>query len=181
MKIAEKNQLAAARKALLRMMVVDQRMRKRAMKTGVWNPKVDRENTKTLKGIIEQIGWPTISKVGRKASHAAWLLAQHADLDVRFQKKVLAVIKKAYRQNNKDIAKKNIAYLTDRVAVNEKRKQSFGTQFYLDRKENYSLYPVRDMKGIEKRREEYGLPPLKKYIESMQSQKIKWRKDKKTK
>jgi hypothetical protein len=51
-----------------------------------WNSELDRKNAQRLKEIIKGIGWPTISKVGVEASWAAWLIAQHADHNPRFQK-----------------------------------------------------------------------------------------------
>lgn len=42
-----------------------------------------------MKKIVKKHGWPGISLVGKKASVGAWLLAQHADRDLRFQKNVL--------------------------------------------------------------------------------------------
>ncbi len=50
-------------------------------------------NAKILRGVITQIGWPTISKVGIEASSAAWLIAQHSDFDKDFQKKCLELMR----------------------------------------------------------------------------------------
>lgn len=35
-------------------------------------------NAKILNDIIEAIGYPTIDKVGKEASEAAWLVIQHS-------------------------------------------------------------------------------------------------------
>lgn len=69
-------------------------MRKKAIKTGIWDKKIDKKNTLKIKKIIERYDWPTINLVGKKASKNAWLLVQHADHDVKFQKK-----SKFYQQN----------------------------------------------------------------------------------
>ena len=50
-------------------------------------------NAKKLQGIIAEIGWPTISKVGIEAASAAWLIAQHSDFDKEFQMKCLELMK----------------------------------------------------------------------------------------
>src|SRR3546814_17491742 len=45
----------------------------------------DRKNRAMLRAYVAQKGWPTISAVGKEASHAAWLLVQHADPDPALQ------------------------------------------------------------------------------------------------
>lgn len=62
----------------------DQRMRI----GGTWNKNVDIENTKKLRAIINKYGWPDANLVGVEASHLAWLIAQHSDHDIKFQKNV---------------------------------------------------------------------------------------------
>ena len=54
-----------------------------------WDDKIDKQHTEKLKEIINKIGYPTISKVGKSWSLYAWLLSQHADHDLEFQKKCL--------------------------------------------------------------------------------------------
>lgn len=68
---------------------------------------VDRRNTERLREVVSQIGWPTISKVGKEASQDAWLLAQHADHDPAFQRQCLELMVEA----REDVAARNIAYL----------------------------------------------------------------------
>src|SRR5258708_32417370 len=89
--------------------------------------RTDQDNTAWLKSVIKKEGWPTISKVGEEASHAAWLIVQHADLDIKFQEDCLALLQKTWK--NHDINPRNLAYLTDRVAVNTGLEQTYGTQF----------------------------------------------------
>ncbi len=45
---------------------------------------IHERNNARLKGIVKEFGWPTTSLVGKDASKAAWLLAQHAILDEEF-------------------------------------------------------------------------------------------------
>lgn len=141
----------------------DQRMRKLAYKTGKWDTGIDKKNTKRIKQIIKKYGWPIIFLVGKKASNYVWLLVQHADHDVAFQKKCLRLIEKVYKDNQKSVNPANIAYLTDRVLVNEGRKQIFGTQFYRNRNGKFIPKPIRDIRNLDKRRAKYGLNPFKNY------------------
>lgn len=88
---------------------------------------IDKENLIKIKKIVKKHGWPIIELVGKKASNNAWLIVQHADADVDFQEYCLQLIKKAIKVN--EIAKSNIAYLTDRILVNKGKPQIYGTQF----------------------------------------------------
>lgn len=156
-----RNKKLAAR--ILKMAKADQEMRIRFMNgKGEWDSKLDKRNTEKLKEIIGKHGWPTTSAVGKRASNAAWLLAQHADHNHKFQKKVLSMMKETYKQDPEEIAPRNIAYLTDRTLIHEKKRQLFGTQFRESQKKKGVLepFPIRDKKNINKRRRAYGLPSL---------------------
>ena len=56
---------------------------------------LDRRHQQRLGAIVDQIGWPHAGLVGDAAAHAAWLLAQHADLD--FQVDALARMRERRR------------------------------------------------------------------------------------
>ena len=150
-------------KKLKTMANLDQAMRKKAVKTGHWDLTIDKKNTRLLKKIIDQFGWPTISLVGKKASFYAWLIAQHSDHDVRFQKKVLKLIENIYSEN-KDIDPKNIAFLTDRILVANDKKQIFGTQFFTNKRGSFVPRPIQNKKKMILLREKYGLPSFDKYL-----------------
>ncbi|TSD02960.1 MAG: hypothetical protein Athens071426_350 [Parcubacteria group bacterium Athens0714_26] len=157
-------------KIINRMAVRDQEMRKKAAKSGIWDLKIDQINTENMKKIIKENGWPTISLAGKKASRNAWLLAQHADCDKDFQKKCLSLMLIVFRNNPNDIAKENIAYLKDRILINEGKKQLFGTQFITNKQNNkLTPRPIKDIKNLEKRRKEYNLPLFLDYLEMAKS------------
>lgn len=126
-----------------------------------WDDSVDIKNTKRLKEIIAEIGWPTISKVGPRASHMAWLLAQHADIEPTFQADVLELMKE---QEPGDVEPHEIAYLEDRVRVNTGRPQLYGTQLKLA---NGKMEPsqMENQENVDKRRSEAGLGPLAEYVD----------------
>ena len=143
----------------------DQELRSGHKKGIKLDANVDRRHTAELKGIIKEYGWPTISMVGNKASFNAWLLAQHADRDVKFQESVLRLLKKI-DESTHDINRANIALLTDRLLVKKKKKQQFGTQFDFDKNGRLILHPIKNPKRVDKLRREYNLPPLKKSIKA---------------
>ncbi len=142
----------------------DQKMRKKWQESEVWNNKIDKKNTRELKIIVHIYGWSTIDLVGKKASKNAWLLVQHADHDIKFQKYCLNLMKRVFNENEKNIAKENLAFLKDRVLVNENKKQLFGTQFYKSKKGKFVLRPIVNKRDLQKRRNQYGLPPIEEYL-----------------
>ena len=121
---------------------------------------IDINNTKRLKEIIAERGYPTIREVGEEASNALWLLIQHADLDRDFQKQCLELMKKVQADQ---INKKNIAYLEDRVRIGEAKPQLYGTQFHRRPDGKLILREIEDVEGIDKRRKEMGLNTLEEY------------------
>jgi len=141
---------------LKRMMKSDQSM----IRSGKWSPSATKRNTARLKEIIEEHGWPSSQLVGVNGESAAWLLVQHSDYDVKFQEKCLKLLKSLQKTKNR---KKLIAYLTDRVLVNRKRKQIYGTQFRKGKPR-----PIKDEKNLEKRRKQMGLGPFEDYKKRME-------------
>lgn len=147
-----KEQFPGIRDELLRMREEDQQMIEEAEK--MEERKWGENHTKHLvriKEIVNQIGWPTISKVGEDGSYSAWLIVQHADEDIEFQKSCLALM-----QSEKDgeVLKENIAHLIDRIRVNNNEPTLYGTQSL-----NGELLPIYDIKNLAKRRESMGLSP----------------------
>lgn len=122
-----------------------------------WNHDMDKNHTAKIKLIVQQIGWPTISAVGEKASFAAWLLVQHADHDLAFQKSCLALMMDF---DSSEIDPTNIAYLTDRILTSEKKPQIYGTQFYYDQIQRPKLHLIEDRPNLNKRRASIGLEPV---------------------
>lgn len=150
-------------KEIKSMVDIDQAMRERSQTEDYWDPTIDVKNTERMKAIIAEIGWPTISKVGTEGSYNAWLLVQHADHDVEFQEQCLNLMKEA-PANEVDIV--NIAYLTDRICVNQGRGQIYGTQFTQEKDKHVPL-TIEDEENVDARRAEIGMGPLTEQIELM--------------
>src|SRR3546814_7736255 len=75
----------------------------------------DRRNRKMLRGYIAEKGWPTISAVGKEESHAAWLLAQHADEDPALQVEALRLMEPLAKTG--EASTSDYAYLYARVML----------------------------------------------------------------
>lgn len=85
-----------------------------------YNPEMEamhNRNADILDKIIDQIGYPTIDKVGKEANEAAGLVIQHAIGKPKFMKKCVVLLEKAVNENK--VNPKHPAYLTDRIAVFE--------------------------------------------------------------
>jgi len=146
---------------IMKMSEEDQKMRK----SGQWDSSIDVANTQRMKEIVEQIGWPTRSKVGKDASERAWLLVRHADHDRAFQKRCLDLMKV---QAAGEVSPGNMAYLEDRVRVGEGRPQYYGTQFYTDEAGNVGSKPIEDPDRVDERRQAVGLQPLSEYAREVE-------------
>jgi hypothetical protein len=59
---------------------------------------IDHSNTERMKDIIQRAGWPGKSLVGEDGAEVAWLLVQHADHDIQFQKSMLPLIEEAAKK-----------------------------------------------------------------------------------
>ena len=122
-------------------------------------------NAKILDKIIDTIGYPTIDKVGKEASEAAWLVVQHSIGQPYLMKKFAELLKAAVNENKAD--PKDLAYLTDRIAVFEGKPQLYGTQFDWD--ENGEMNPIQfdDIAKVKQRRKAIGLNALEEQAEIM--------------
>ncbi len=121
---------------------------------------VDRKNLVRMKQIVKRFGWPGKSLVGSDGAQAAWLLVQHADADVAFQKRCLALIIAAVKQG--EASPEQMAYLTDRVRVAERKKQVYGTQFH-EVNGKQEPFPIENEAQLDHRRKEVGMPPMAEY------------------
>lgn len=152
---------AELRSELLEMQEADQ-----AERTGQsveeWN---DQERTDRLAEIIDEHGWPTHDLVGEDGASAAWLVAQHSDLDLDFQVQALELMREAVEDDQADPTE--LAYLEDRVALNQGGQQIYGTQIgCVDGRAEPAELAEPDT--VEERRAEVGLQPLADYLAELQ-------------
>ncbi len=122
-------------------------------------------NSEKLNKIIALIGYPTIEKVGKEASEAAWLVIQHSIGNPVFMKKCAQLLKIETDKNKVD--QKNLAYLTDRIAVFEGNPQLYGTQFDWDKNGQLNPNLYDDLNEVNRRRKKIGLNSLEEQTEIM--------------
>lgn len=165
-----KIQYPSIRRKLIDMSKRDQAMRK----SGRWNARIDQINTAALKKIVSRIGWPTIPRVGSKAAHAAWLLAQHATDDRSFQRRCLLLMKKELKGGA--VSVRDYAYLTDRVLVGQGERQHYGTQFHtVTRDGELQPYPIERPRELDQRRHKAGLGAFSLYARRLKKEFERWR------
>ncbi len=126
---------------------------------------VDNRNRTWLGEEVTERGWFTIGEYGQEADFAAFLIVQHADIDLAFQRSMLELLSEHLSVWQTD--GRNYAYLLDRIAVNSGEVQLYGTQGWCT---GMGEWEPRELAGtiedVEERRQEIGLwTPLETYIE----------------
>lgn len=145
------------RDELLAMMADDQDERL----NGGGSVATDRERTGRLQEIVDEHGWPTLSMVGKDGATAAWVIAQHSDFDVELQEAFLGLMHDA----GDDVDASEVAYLEDRVAVNNGEPQRYGTQARCVAGGGVEpATPLVDEAGVDDLRAEAGMGPLADYF-----------------
>jgi peptidoglycan/xylan/chitin deacetylase (PgdA/CDA1 family) len=123
--------------------------------------RVDASNAKRLRAILDRHGWPGRSLVGEQGSQDAWLVAQHTDHHPEVQRMALELLAAAI--DHGEASARDLAYLTDRVRVNEGREQLYGTQILAVEDGVAIPRPIEDRANVDRRRAEVGLQPLDQY------------------
>jgi hypothetical protein len=151
----------------------DQAVRNELIQRGINHPDpitegrmaaIDARHTARMKEIVRRYGWPGPGLVGRDGADAAFLLVQHAE-DLAFQKKMLPLVRRAYRAG--ELSAWNYALLLDRVLVREGKPQIYGMSLKSWEGKEAVLHPIEDEANVDKRRAAIGLPPLSEYLEFM--------------
>ncbi|GAA2450702.1 DUF6624 domain-containing protein [Streptomyces macrosporus] len=121
------------------------------------------EHGDRLAEIMDEFGWPSVAAVGEEAATGAWIVAQHADRDLGVQRRALALLERAV-ERGEDSAYR-LAFLRDRVLVNEGRPQVYGTQIADVRDGAPVPWPCvdPDPARVDERRAEVGIAPFAEY------------------
>lgn len=127
---------------------------------------VIRRNFPLVKSIIDKYGFPGYDLVGKESSHNYWMLVQHSDFDLPFQKRALLLMKVQLDKHN--ASGQDYAYLIDRIALNEGHQQVYGTQINMSER-GTTIKPCIDTLNLDKRRLSVGLNPIKDYLKRCDS------------
>jgi hypothetical protein len=122
--------------------------------------KTDSVDLSKFEKIVEKTGWPTKSKVGGLGAQTAYLIADHSPRET--MEKYLPLLEEAVKAG--EASKANYATMKDRVLVNRRKKQIYGTQKYWDEKSGkFKYFPIEDEQKVNALRREAGLPPLPEF------------------
>ena len=123
--------------------------------------KIDLDNLNLLDSIVCQLGWPGIDAVGQRASFAAFLIVQHAELGV--QESYLPTLQRA--ASSKRAEPSQVATLEDRINVRNKRPQRYASQLCFLKGGGYAWQPIEneDEAAIDAAHETMGLSTIKSY------------------
>jgi len=107
-------------------------------------------------------GWPTRTVFGEPAALAAWLIAQHSDDDIAFQRSVLPDVEAAVERH--EALAYEAPYLEDRISIGEGRPQLYGTQGHcIDG--GWRADPILQPDKLDERRKSSGLDPYRGYLQ----------------
>jgi hypothetical protein len=123
--------------------------------------RVIRSNFPLVRAIADAHGFPGYDLVGKPSSDNYWLLVQHSDFDLPFQRRILGLMQKQVARKNASGDK--YAYLIDRISINQGRKQVYGTQVNMG-PGGTVLKPCLDPANLDKRRKSVGLDPVRDYL-----------------
>ncbi|POX50301.1 hypothetical protein C3489_22820 [Streptomyces sp. Ru71] len=117
-----------------------------------------------LARIMEEHGWPTADRVGEEGARAAWLIAQHADRQLEVQRRALELLERAVAEGRAPV--RDLAFLKDRVLVNEGREQLYGTQIAGVADDGSPIpWPCADdPERVDALRAEAGIEPFAQYV-----------------
>ncbi len=171
--VHESDDILVIKNELAQMVLIDQALRSKINFLNIDESLIQEmhtvsvEHTAVLKRILNTYSWITISNFGVEADHQAWLLVQHADHDIRFQKKVLKLLAVLYPLH--ETSATHYAYLYDRVAKNEGRPQRYGTQGSVVNNK-WVLYDLEDLVTVDIQRAKVGLQSLQEYTALVKKQ-----------
>lgn len=118
------------------------------------------------KKILDKYGFVGYDLAGKEGSRNFWLIVQHSDHNLDFQKEVLQKMKTEVRKGNAN--SKDFGLLVDRVKLNSGEKQIYGTQVGYNPETGQAFSKnLSDSINVNSRRKSIGLEPLEEYLNRM--------------
>lgn len=116
--------------------------------------RLDSINVAIVAGFLDRYGFPTKYQSGIKGKEMITMVVQHAPLAI--QEKYYPMWVEAYKKNN--LTGYTIACLEDRINMQRKRRQYYGTQHMQIESKTYD-YPVVNPDSIDAWRKQMGMFP----------------------
>lgn len=125
--------------------------------------KVDPDCSEKICWILDEYGWLSEDEVGGEANETLFLGIQHVD-DLKIQTKYLPMLREAVTEGRAEGWQ--LAFLTDRIRMNQGKKQIYGTQKILSTVPGRSyIIPLEYPEKVDELRKEVGLQPLANDLE----------------
>ena len=166
---------AALRAELLAMERTDRATRadlvKRGTLHGGYHPEmaeVHRRNNARMAEIVAAVGWPGRTLAGDDGCRAAGFIVQHAILDPDLQRRCLPLPEAAVAAD--EAFPFMVAFLTDRVLMEQERPQRYGTQHVGGPDGTLIPWPIDEPAMVDVRRIAMGLEPLHERTTTLRQQ-----------
>jgi hypothetical protein len=128
----------------------------------------DSTNQTKVCAILDKYGWLGTDVLGEEGNGTLFFVLQHAELPM--QVKYLSMLRTAVKEGRAKA--RHLAFVEDRVALRQGKKQIYGSQVGWDMRANsYFVLPLEDPDHVDQRRAAVGLPPLAEYLQNWQ---LKW-------
>lgn len=115
----------------------------------------DTTNREWLREAVARRGWFTIDRDGADADRAAWLIVQHADEDLAFKRRMIALIEPLALAGQS--RKAAFPSMYDRWAAAAHEPQRFGLQGACKAKGVWEPLPIADPEHIDAERLKFGI------------------------
>ena len=133
------------------------------------------KNQEKIEAYFNKYGYLGFDKVGEHTENTFWLLVQHSDKTVNFQKRVLEKLK--IEVDKKNANPSNYALLYDRIKINTNERQLYATQVKYNKLGQATPKSLEDSINIDVRRKQYKLIPLKEYLNLLTKNHFEMNKD----
>lgn len=132
-----------------------------AASTAIWQQilPIDEANQKALMEMLPPEGWFTISRYGKEASRAAFLIVQHGNVEL--WRRFVPVLEPLAAKG--EVEPSQYALMYDRLATNEGRQQRYGSQMGC-KAGKWVPDPIEDPDGLDARRAKLGMEPYASYL-----------------
>ncbi len=120
-----------------------------------------RQLSEAFRQWVKAHGWPLRSEVGDSGAQSAWLLVQHADHDLAWQREALDMMEQLLPRG--EVNDSDLAYLRDRVAMASQGRQRYGTQGACKGPGQWEPFPIEVPEALDQRRESMGLASMDRY------------------
>jgi hypothetical protein len=123
----------------------------------------DLAHSEALEELAAAVGWEAIM-ANREAAADAWLIVQHSDERLKFQRRCLCEW-----EAMSTVPSWQIAFLADRIAISDGERQQYGTQFHRDATGAWQPWPVHasTIDELDAARACAGLRPFAEDYEAM--------------